>query len=260
MTWYVVDGMDGSGKSTAADVLVDKLESEGRKVLRIEHPNRTTRLGRLEARLLLVDGKAALVASTALYVADVVRSVWRMKRARGFDDVVFVRYIMAVAYLPDDLAGMAYRIFANVLPTPDVRILVDVDPETAMRRIESRGEELERFESPEKLEKVRGRMLRLSDGWIVVDNSGSPEESADGIRAAALGKRRPGAAHPLLTAASNLSRISAAFSGMFGESELNTLIGTCTNAKHPPSDTAERMDSGSEALSTRGRPYAEATA
>lgn len=148
----------------------------------MEHPNRDTVVGRLEARFLLVDGKMAMVASTCLYIADVIRSVWIMKHSRtDYDDVVFVRYIMAVSYLPDRLAGMAYTIFANVLPTPDVKILVDVDESIALERIDSRGEEKERFESLDKLRDTRRRMLDLSKGWIVIDNSGSSDDSRNEI-------------------------------------------------------------------------------
>ena len=93
--------MDGSGKTTASRMLAEELQSRGRRVLVLEHPNRDTAIGRLEARFLLVDGRTALIASTCLYVADVVRSVWTMKHSHAdYDDVIFVRYIMAVSYLP----------------------------------------------------------------------------------------------------------------------------------------------------------------
>lgn len=172
LTWYVMDGMDGSGKSTAARMLKAELESQGRKVLIMAHPNRGTRLGRAELTFLRKEGKAAMIASTTLYVADVLRSIRHMRgrAARGYDDVIFVRYIMAVAYLPDRLSGLAYRVIAGVLPMPDVAVLVDVDPETAMSRIDSRGEDLEMFETIEKLSAVRRRMLDLSDGWVVLLN------------------------------------------------------------------------------------------
>ncbi len=39
MAWYVVDGMDGCGKSTCADVIRDKLAGEGRRVFMVTHPN-----------------------------------------------------------------------------------------------------------------------------------------------------------------------------------------------------------------------------
>lgn len=178
MTWYVVDGMDGSGKSTTADMIADELRSKGRKVKIVTHPNRDTRVGRLELRFLRMDGKPAVVMSTVFYILDILHSlvVKRRREFRECDDVVFVRYSMAVAYLPDRLCGTAYRVVEWVLPTPDVSILVDVTPEKAMERIVERGEDLETFETVAKLEKVRHRMLGLSDGWTVLDNDGDSDD------------------------------------------------------------------------------------
>lgn len=177
MTWYVVDGMDGSGKSTTADIIAERLRSQGRKVAIMTHPNRDTRVGRLELRFLRMDGKAAVTMSTIFYILDVLHSLSMKKRRkyRECDDVVFVRYIMAVAYLPDSLCGKAYRAVEHVLPMPDVAILVDVTPERAMERIALRGEELETFETVAKLDKVRNRMIGLSEGWTVLDNDGDAE-------------------------------------------------------------------------------------
>ena len=173
MAWYVVDGMDGSGKSTVAEMLRSGLESRGRRVLVLTHPSRDTRMGRLELRFLQREGKAAMLCSTSLFILDILRSirVMRGRRGRGYDDFVFVRYSMAAAYLPDRLCSVAYRIIVAVLPTSDTAILVDVDPGIALARIEGRGEEHEVFETPERLETVRRRMLGLSEGWIVIENT-----------------------------------------------------------------------------------------
>ena len=58
-------------------------------------------------------------------------------------------------------------------PRLDVSILVDVD--TALVRIESRGEDQEIFENRERLQFTRERMLELTDGWFVLDNSCAPD-------------------------------------------------------------------------------------
>ena len=79
MAWYVVDGMDGSGKSTVADILRDELESRGRSVMVIAHPNRGTAVGRLELAFLRGDSKLDVVMSTVLYVADVLHSICVMR-------------------------------------------------------------------------------------------------------------------------------------------------------------------------------------
>lgn len=178
MTWYVVDGMDGAGKSTGARAIRDHLESQGRSVAVITHPNRSTVSGRLASAFLLKEGKLAVILSTVFYVLDILGSIWRMRHGlRGYDDIVFVRYILAVSYLPEGLSRRLYSMISEVLPMPDVSIFVDVDAETAMGRILSRGDELEMFENIEKLARTREKMLALTEDWIVIDNTGSMEDS-----------------------------------------------------------------------------------
>jgi thymidylate kinase len=69
-----------------------------------------------------------------------------------------------------------------MLPIPDVKIYVDVEPEIALQRIYERGEELETFETLEKLEKTRSRMALITDSWIKIDNSGTPENTREQTR------------------------------------------------------------------------------
>ena len=80
--WYVVDGMDGCGKSSAASCITAQLESEGRSVLEITHPNRDTDIGRKEADYLLQEGKYAKIMATVMYIFDVIHSVRVMRKAK----------------------------------------------------------------------------------------------------------------------------------------------------------------------------------
>ena len=189
MTWYVVDGMDGCGKTTCADIIKRKLESEGRRVFLVTHPDTGCLAGRLENAYLHKEGKLFKLLSTLFYIIDVLESLAHMTvHRKDYDDFIFVRYLMAVAYLPERLQKKAYRIISGILPMPDEAILVDVDAETSMRRILERGEDLEAFENMDDLTRVRNSMLSLSEGWTVVDNS-SPmddvkarlEEHVDGV-------------------------------------------------------------------------------
>ena len=184
MTWYAVDGMDGSGKTTSSDFIREQLTSDGRKVLEITHPNVETAYGRKAAKYLCKDGKPAVIIATMYYIFDVLHSL-RIKRKHGkeYDDIIFVRYSLAAAYLPASLCKPAYKIIEFMLPVPDVKIYVDVEPKTALERIYERGEQLESFETEEKLEKTRQRMVLITDSWIKIDNSGTPEQTHEQTRA-----------------------------------------------------------------------------
>ncbi|MFA6710294.1 MAG: thymidylate kinase [Candidatus Methanomethylophilaceae archaeon] len=172
MVWYVIDGMDGSGKTTVSDLIREQLESESRRVLQITHPNRNSIFGRISSRFLHIDSGVSVLIAPAFYILDVFRSLRILRNSkREYDDIIFVRYLMAVGYLPEKICDIAYRVLERVLPMPDIRIFVDLDAETSMKRITERGEDLEIFESAEKLDRTRNRMLRLTDGWIIIDNS-----------------------------------------------------------------------------------------
>lgn len=182
MVWYAVEGMDGSGKSTVAEIIRREMEAKGRKVLFIQHPSESPK-GRKAYRYLHGKGsKKDKILATFYYILDVLNSLKYKRKHRGeYDDVIFVRYSMAAAYLPKSLLKMGYKVIEFVLPVPDVKILVDILPEVALERIRSRGEDLEIFESLEELTKTREKMLIISDSWIIIDNNQSPEETERGV-------------------------------------------------------------------------------
>ena len=175
MTWYVVDGMDGSGKSTAGEMLKSYLESDGRKVLDITHPTEHRFVGRVADRFLHMEGgKFWEMLASIFYIMDVVASLFYVRRhGKGYDDIIFIRYSLAVAYVPTSMVPMTYRIVETILPVPDVKVFVDVSPDVAFERIKARGESLELFETPDRLRKTRGKIMLISGDWNIVDNSGS---------------------------------------------------------------------------------------
>ena len=99
------------------------------------------------------------------------------------------RYSMAVAYLPESACRKADKAVKMLLPTPDVAVLVDIDPDIAIGRIFSRGEDLEVFETVERLSAIRDRMLSISDGWVVLRNNGDMEALRAQLNVEVLGKR-----------------------------------------------------------------------
>jgi dTMP kinase len=179
LVFVVLDGLDASGKSTQAGRLRRHLAGLGRTVYVRIHPSVDCCVGVMTRQFLQSEGKSAHFASAIFYILDVLRSVVRCPWWL-YDYVVFVRYLMGTAYLPDPLNRIAYGFFAAILPRPRHKLFLDVDPEEAHRRIVENRSEREMFESLVQLRKVGGRALSLAlvFGWTIID-ANRPEEEVE---------------------------------------------------------------------------------
>lgn len=165
-----MDGLDGCGKNAHADSIRRLLEGQGEKVTVVSHPSRRL-FGRLSKRFLEGSGAGARLFATLFFTLDVLMSVrWYYRQKTG--NVIFVRYLLGTAYLPESLAPVGYRLFRNLLPFPDLALFIDIDPEVARRRIATRGHAPEMFETHEKLTATRRVVKSLvAEEWVTIDNS-----------------------------------------------------------------------------------------
>lgn len=173
MRWIVIDGIDGSGKSTYACWIKEYYESLGGRVLIRIHPSERF-LGSLTRRTLQGKGAMLHLISSIFFIGDVLSSLRRLRKdERRYDTVIYVRYLMATAYLPQRFIHFGYDFFASLLPVPKRLLLVDIDPLVALKRIEQRNEAKEMFEDLDSLRKTRAKVLRLAgNGWTVIENNG----------------------------------------------------------------------------------------
>ncbi len=178
--FIIIDGLDGSGKSTQAELLCKHIESSGKSYVLRTHPNGDNYLGRKGRDYLLRSGSYARIMASVFYMLDVIRSVL-LHRWSGKEYIVFVRYLMGTAYLPSPLHRYAYAVFKFIMPLGDHMFYIDVTPEEAHKRIEENRTEIEMFESLERLQKVRGRVLELSSRkeWTIIDG----DQALDAIQA-----------------------------------------------------------------------------
>lgn len=181
--FIVIDGLDGSGKTTQAEMLCDHIQELGMTYIMRSHPSDDNYLGRKGREYLLRKGSWARIMASAFYMLDVIRSVV-YHRWSEVDYVVFVRYLMGTAYLPSPLYKLAYMVFKVTMPNGDHMFFIDVTPEEAHRRIEENRDEKEMFESLERLTKVRGRVLELAQKkeWTMIDGDQSLEAIQSEIR------------------------------------------------------------------------------
>jgi dTMP kinase len=180
--WLVVDGIDGSGKNTLAHVLKQWYEDKGHETIIMQHPS--DRLaGRMSRRSLQSEGRIMRTFASIFYITDVLISVSELRKLKKTDKtVIFVRYLMGTAYLPERLVEFGYDLFAKILPLTRSMMLIDIQPEVASMRIRSREDAKEMFEDIESLREARRKVIRLSSkGWTVIENSGDMEVSKKAI-------------------------------------------------------------------------------
>ncbi len=132
MRWYIVDGIDGSGKTTVARSMRRYFEERGETVMLQVHPSERW-LGRRARVCLQEEGRAMYLLSTIFFILDALVSLSKMRRWRErYDRIIFVRYVLAAAYLPDRLVPFGYRFLTKLLPMTENKLLVDIDPSMAL--------------------------------------------------------------------------------------------------------------------------------
>ncbi|NEW71413.1 dTMP kinase [Streptomyces rhizosphaericus] len=192
--FIVVEGGDGSGKSTQVEALAEWIRAKGHEVVVTREPGATAIGKRL--RSILLDVSSAGISHRAealLYAADRaehVDTVIRPALERGAV-VISDRYIdSSVAYqgAGRDLAATEIarisRWATNGL-VPHLTVLLDVSPETARERFTEAPDRLE-SEPAEFHQRVRAGFLALAAAdparYIVVDAGQLPEAVTSVVR------------------------------------------------------------------------------
>jgi dTMP kinase len=186
------EGVDGSGKTTQARLLADKLRAEGRDVVDTREPGGTP-LGERVRELLLVGEAITPWAEAALFAAaraQLVDEVIQPALIRGAD-VVCDRYIdSSLAY--QGLArglGVERVLELNLLATrgllPDRTFLLLLPLEQAAKRQDEEPDRIER-EGAEFAGQVDRAYRELAEIFaqriVAVDGTREPQDLAETIR------------------------------------------------------------------------------
>lgn len=180
-TLIVLEGIDGTGKSTQAKRLGDWFTSQGREVVLSREPTagpwgakvrESAATGRLspedELQYFLNDRRQhveeliapSLAAGKVVILDRYYFSTMAYQGARGFDPAEIRR---------------KNEVFA---PAPDLLLVMDLDVDTSLERIGARGDVANEFEKRENLERCRDIFLSLKgESFVrVIDSSGSLDE------------------------------------------------------------------------------------
>ena len=185
--FIVVEGIDGSGKSTMAQNIADELRRRNRDVLRTREPGGTPISEQIRA-LLLDPKNSAMVPWAELFLfmasrAQLVDEVIRPALAKGTDVVCDRYYYSTAAY-----QGAAGKVGIDTVITvaekvakfqkPDLVVLLDLDPALARSRDGIRNDRVEN-KGVDYQKKVRAGFLKLAKKdkkrIKVIDASRPPE-------------------------------------------------------------------------------------
>ncbi len=160
------EGIDGTGKSTQLQLLAAFLQDMGCRVVTTREPTDSS-YGRRIRELYVDRGSCTLEEELDLFIQDRrlhVQELIEPQLAEGSVVLTDRYYFSTAAY--QGAAGMnVVEIFArnSFAPVPDLVILLTMDPEISIARIqEGRGEELNDFEQLDQLKKVAAHFASFS--------------------------------------------------------------------------------------------------
>lgn len=182
----VIEGIDGSGKSTQAKILFDRLSKMSCKVALLAEP--TNSIYGIKIREKLASGEYTAEELYELFVKDRELNAANIRRllSRGYIVILDRYYISTIAYqgaqgIPIERILRDHKNF----PQPDIVIILDIDPGKALNRLKKKKDT---FETQRFLEKVRAiylevpRILAHLNSLIkVVDADRNPIEVSEEI-------------------------------------------------------------------------------
>ncbi|ESK89941.1 thymidylate kinase [Moniliophthora roreri MCA 2997] len=186
--FIVVEGLDRSGKTTQTATLSSKLKQDGKRVVLIKFPDRTTPIGKMIDSYLKSHSELDDHAIHLLFSANRWELASQIESHLQSGTIVLCdRYAFSgIAFSASK--GLSYewcRAPDVSLPSPDLTLFLDISPEKAQER---GGYGEERYEKQEMQRRVREVFSRLGSetlqsgrNWQVIDAGNDRDKVAADI-------------------------------------------------------------------------------
>lgn len=193
--FIVIEGLDGSGKTTQIEMLNDRLQGGGAACYLTAEPTELP-TGKFIRSILQKKVTADPRTVAALYAADRIEHLFHPeegllhKLTEGYHVIASRYYFSSLAY-QSEFADPGWIASLNMMAKrtlpADITFFLDLDPDVSMQRIEARGETKELFETKEKLAHVRESFhlafehFGEGENIHIIDATGDPIEISDAI-------------------------------------------------------------------------------
>jgi dTMP kinase len=184
---FLLEGIDGSGKSTACQRLSIILEDEGFNVVHLREPTNESPWGK-EIRERSPRGELSPTEELNLFLKD---REWHIQNRilPALDEgkiVLLDRYFFATGAYQSGVTGIPWQEILRMnredikAPEPDVVFILDIDAETGLKRATGRENKANlQFEKLERLIRVRQTYLEIASQdigeFMIIDASKSLE-------------------------------------------------------------------------------------
>jgi dTMP kinase len=178
------EGLDQSGKETQARTCRARLANEGRNVRALSFPDYHTPIGEEIGKALAGERDFGPEVMQLLYVANRFEFKARLELWLSAGDMVVCDRYRASSVAYGEAQGLDktwLTIIQEPLPRPAVTVLLDISPETAVRRKQSGRDKYERDTG--LLARVRASYLTQAreHDWVVIDAEGPKDQVAEAV-------------------------------------------------------------------------------
>ncbi|MEM0200779.1 MAG: dTMP kinase [Candidatus Micrarchaeaceae archaeon] len=189
-----IEGIDGSGKTTQANILAKKLTEAGKNISLFSYPTHDSIYGKI-IRDDFLAGKIEMSVEEQflLYLLDMQSDKKKILNALSTGNIVMSEryFISTIAY--QSAGNFDYEKAKAVeelmsLPRPDIIFYIDIEPEIAFERKKRQKQKTDRFESArEYINKVRNVYEKLyferygGKTWIRIDGTQNEEDISNFI-------------------------------------------------------------------------------